>query len=44
MKNLNYEFASDCSFDNMPLMFLFNVILVIIFSNNWFELLFDLRV
>lgn len=43
MKNLNYEFASDCSFDNMLLMFLFNVILVI-FSNSWFELLFDLRV
>lgn len=40
----NYEFASDYNFDDMPLMFLLNVFLAIVFYNNQFEYLFDLRV
>ena len=33
----NYEFASDYSFDNMPLKFLLSIFFVIGFPNNWFE-------
>lgn len=41
MKILNYEFAFEYSFESMQLI-LFNVILAIIFANNWFELFFNL--